>query len=92
MHTKRRNQALSVDVEAATPLEAMTFSLDGCRGATLSHVRGGENAVVDRSSRSVKRRSAQDALRYAVARHRRRPDLSPLQLRGRLYLWVSPAV
>jgi uncharacterized radical SAM protein YgiQ len=58
MHTKQRNQALSVDVEAATPLEAMTFSLDGCRGATFSHVRGGENAVADRSLRSVRRRSA----------------------------------
>ena len=70
----------------------MTLSLDGCRGATFSHVRGGENAVADRSLRSVRRRSAQDALRFAVARHRRRPDLSPLQLRGGLYLSVSPAV
>src|ERR1700723_1014222 len=70
----------------------MTFFLDGCRGATFSHVRGGEDAVADRSLRSVRRRSAQDALRYAVARHRRRPDLSPLQLRGHLYLSVSPAV
>src|SRR5271165_6563213 len=61
----------------------MTLFLDGCRGTTLSHVRGGEDAVAGRSLRSVRRRSAQDALRYAVARHRRRPDLSPLQLRGR---------
>src|SRR5580692_772381 len=70
----------------------MALFLDGCRGATFSHVRGGEDAVASRSLRSVRRRSAQDALRYAVARHRRRPDLSPLQLRGRLYLSVSPAV
>ena len=55
----------------------MTVFLDGCRGATLSHVRGGEDAVADRSLRSVRRRSAQDALRYAVARHRRPYDLSP---------------
>ena len=70
----------------------MTLFLDGCRGATFSHVRGGEDAVADRSVRSVRRRSAQDALRNAVARDRRRPNLSSLQLRGRLYLSVSPAV
>ena len=70
----------------------MTLFLDGCRGTTLSHVRGGEDAVAGRSLRSVGRRSTQDALRYAVARHRRRPGLSPLQLPGRLYLSVSPSV
>src|SRR5208283_2142931 len=37
-------------------------------------------------------RSAHDALRDAVARHRRRPGLPQVQLRGRLYLPVSPGV
>src|SRR5271166_5044347 len=70
----------------------MALSLDRCRGATLPHVRGGADPVADRPVRSVRRRSAQDALRDAVARHRWCPDLPQLQLRGRLYLSVSAGV
>jgi hypothetical protein len=43
------------------------FIRDRCRGTTLPHVRGGADAVAGRSLRSVRRRSAQDALRDAVA-------------------------
>jgi len=70
----------------------MALFLDRWRGATLPHVRGGEDAVAGRPVRSIRGRSAQDALRDAVARHRRRADLSKLQLRGRLHLSVSSPV
>src|SRR5271165_5431411 len=70
----------------------MALFLDRCRGATLPHVRGGADPVAGRPVRSVRRRGAQDALRDAVARYRRRPDLPQVQLRRRLYLSVSPGV
>ena len=66
----------------------MTLFLDVCRGATFSHVRGGEDAVASRALRSVRRSSAQDAPAvFTVARRRRRPSLSPLQLRSCVYTY-----
>jgi len=70
----------------------MAFFLDCCRGATFSHVRGGADFVAGRTLWFVRRRSPQDALWDAVARHRRRPGLPQLQLRSRLYLPVSARV
>ena len=55
--------------ELRSPKAPPTSSSIGarCRGATFSHVRGGADAVAGRSLRSVRRRSAQDALRDAAA-------------------------
>src|SRR5271165_4450849 len=62
----------------------MALFLDRCRGATLPHVRGGADPVAGRPVRSIRRGNAQDALRDVVARHRRRPSLPQVQLRGSL--------
>jgi hypothetical protein len=56
-------------VHERSPTSISHIPAAGCRGATFWHVHGDEDTVAGRSLRSVTRRSAQDALRYAVARH-----------------------